>query len=54
LDPPTNTGAAGQSGYAVGAIEADRNTPTGAWFWLAADNFRLQADLTIEVLRELV
>lgn len=54
LDPPTNTGAAGQSGYAVGAIEADRNSPTGAWFWLAADNFRLQADLTIEVLRELV
>ncbi|MFN0104796.1 MAG: Asd/ArgC dimerization domain-containing protein [Bryobacteraceae bacterium] len=54
LDPPTNTGAAGQSGYAVGAIEADRNHPTGAWFWLAADNFRLQADLTIEVLRELL
>lgn len=54
LDPPTNTGAAGQSGYAVGAIEADRNHPNGAWFWLAADNFRLQADLAIEVLRELV
>lgn len=52
LDPPTNTGAAGQPGYAVGAIEADRNHPTGAWFWLAADNFRLQADLTVEVLRE--
>lgn len=54
LDPPTNTGAAGQSGYAVGAIETDPNHPTGAWFWLAADNFRLQADLTIEVLRELL
>lgn len=54
LDPPTNTGAAGQSGYAVGAIEADRNHPTGAWFWLAADNFRLQADLAIDVIRELV
>ncbi|MBI2687888.1 MAG: hypothetical protein HYX27_16390 [Acidobacteria bacterium] len=54
LDPPTNTGSAGQSGYAVGAIEADRNHPAGAWFWLAADNFRLQADLTIEVLRELL
>jgi aspartate-semialdehyde dehydrogenase len=54
LDPPTNTGSAGQSGYAVGAIELDRNHPTGAWFWLAADNFRLQADLTIEVLRELL
>lgn len=54
LDPPTNTGAGGQSGYAVGAIEADRSHPTGAWFWLAADNFRLQADLTIEVLRELL
>lgn len=54
LDPPTNTGSAGQSGYAVGAIEVDRNHPTAAWFWLAADNFRLQADLTIEVLRELL
>ncbi len=54
LDAPTNTGMAGESGYAVGAIEADRNHPTGAWFWVAADNFRLQADLTIEVLRELV
>jgi len=54
LDPPTNTGVAGQGGYAVGAIEADRNHPTGAWFWLAADNFRLQADLALEVLRELV
>ena len=54
LDPPTNTGAAGQSGYAVGAIEADRIQPNCAWFWLAADNFRLQADVTIDVLRELL
>ncbi len=54
LDPPTNTGASGQSGYSVGAIEADRNHPAAAWFWLAADNFRLQADITIEVLRELL
>ncbi len=54
LDPPTNTGVSGQSGYAAGAIEADRNHPNAAWFWLAADNFRLQADLTIEVLRELL
>jgi aspartate-semialdehyde dehydrogenase len=54
LDPPTNTGAAGQSGYAVGAIEADRNQPNAAWFWLAADNLRLQADVTIDVLRELL
>ena len=54
LDPPNNTGVAGESGYSVGAIEADRNHPAAAWFWLAADNFRLQADLTIEVLRELL
>jgi len=54
LEPPTNTGSAGQSGYAVGAIELDRSHPTAAWFWLAADNFRLQADLAIEVLRELL
>ena len=54
LESPSNTGSAGQSGYAAGAIEADRNHPTGAWFWLAADNYRLQADLAIEVLRELI
>lgn len=54
LDPPNNTGIAANSGYAVGAMEADRSHPTGAWFWLAADNFRVPADLTIEVLRELL
>lgn len=54
LDAPTAVGVCNQSGYAVGAVEADRNHPTGAWFWLAADNFRLQADLTLEVLRELL
>lgn len=54
LDPPSAVGMAGQAGYAVGAIEQDRNHPTGAWFWLAADNFRLQADLAVDVLRELL
>lgn len=54
LDPPTNTGIAGHSGYAVGAMEPDRGHPTAAWFWLAADNFRVPADLTIDLLRELL
>ncbi len=54
LDPPTAAGAANQDGYAVGAIEADRNHPAAAWFWLAADNFRLPADVAIDILRELV
>lgn len=54
LDPPTSVGVSNQPGYAVGAMEADRNHPTAAWFWLAADNFRLQADLTLDVLRELL
>jgi aspartate-semialdehyde dehydrogenase len=54
LDPPTAAGAANLPGYAVGAIEADRHHPAAAWFWLAADNFRLPADVAIDILRELV
>jgi aspartate-semialdehyde dehydrogenase len=53
LDPPTNAGAAGQSGYSVGAIELDPNDSRAAWFWLVADNFTLQAELAVDLLREI-
>jgi aspartate-semialdehyde dehydrogenase len=52
LDPPTNAGMAGQSGYAVGAIEGDPLDRHAVWAWLAADNLTLQADLVIDLLRE--
>jgi aspartate-semialdehyde dehydrogenase len=41
LEAPNNVGVANQAGLAVGSIEADRNHPRSAWFWLAADNHRI-------------
>ena len=52
LEPPTNVGVAAQDGIAIGAIEADRNQPRAAWFWLAADNHRITAQNAILVARE--
>ncbi len=49
LEPPNNVGVAGQSGYAAGAIEADRNHPRAFWFWLAADNARVAADTGLAI-----
>jgi aspartate-semialdehyde dehydrogenase len=49
LEPPNNVGVAGQSGYAAGAIEADRNHPRAFWFWLAADNARVSADTGLAI-----
>lgn len=54
LDPPDAAGMAGQSGYAAGAAEPDAAHPNAAWFWVAADNLRLQAELALDVVRELV
>lgn len=49
LDPPSNAGAAGQSGVIAGVIEADRNQPRGLWLWVVADNFRVLADSAVAV-----
>ena len=49
LEPPNNVGVAGQSGYAAGAIEPDRNHPKAFWFWLAADNARVAADTGLAI-----
>jgi aspartate-semialdehyde dehydrogenase len=51
-EPPSNVGAAGQGGIAVGGIAADRNHPRACWFWMAADNFRVAAENAVEVARE--
>ena len=51
-EPPSNVGAAGQSGITVGAIAHDRNDPRGCWFWVVADNLRIVAENAAEVLRE--
>jgi aspartate-semialdehyde dehydrogenase len=53
FEPPTNVGQAGQSGIAVGAIEPDRNDGSACWFWLVADNLRLQAENALMVAQEL-
>jgi aspartate-semialdehyde dehydrogenase len=52
VEPPTNVGAAAQSGVAVGLIEADRNTPRAVWMWAAADNLRLSVDAALAIIEE--
>lgn len=47
--PPTNVGAAGQVGITVGTVEADRNDPRAAWFWIVADNLRIAAENAVLV-----
>jgi aspartate-semialdehyde dehydrogenase len=53
-EPPTNAGAAGQSGITVGSISADPNRRNAVWFWTVADNLRLTADHALEVVREIL
>jgi aspartate-semialdehyde dehydrogenase len=54
VEPPNNVGQAGQGGITAGAIQADRNDPEACWFWLVADNVRLQAENALAVLARLV
>ncbi len=53
-EPPTNVGAAGQSGVTVEAIETDRNHRQAAWLWMVADNHRLAAENAVDVARQLL
>ena len=53
-DPPTNAGAAGESGIAVGAMAGDRNNSGAFWFWLAADNLKLTAENAVAVAQEML
>jgi len=52
LEPPTSTGAAGQSGIAIGGVAMDRNAPQACWLWLTADNLRLAAENAVAVARQ--
>ncbi|MDP8983264.1 MAG: hypothetical protein M3O35_22035 [Acidobacteriota bacterium] len=54
LEPPSNVGAAGQSGITVGAIATDRNDARACWFWIVADNLRLAGDNAVEVARAIL
>lgn len=53
-EPPTNVGVAGQPGLTVGVIERDRNDARAGWFWIVADNHRVVAENTVELLRRLL
>ena len=53
-EPPSNVGAAGQSGITVGAIAPDRNDPRACWFWVVADNLRIAAENAVEVAHETI
>jgi aspartate-semialdehyde dehydrogenase len=54
LEPPNNVGVAGQSGFAAGAIEADRNHPRAFWFWLAADNAHVAAETALAIAARMI
>lgn len=51
-EAPHNVGMAGQSGIAIGNVRVDRNNTRACWLWVAADNFRLQADEAVAVAKE--
>ena len=53
-EPPTNVGAAGQSGITVGVVETDRRHPRCAWFWIVADNNRTSAENAVCLARLLI
>jgi aspartate-semialdehyde dehydrogenase len=53
-EPPNIVGMAGQSGFAIGAIAADRRNPQAAWLWIVADNLRLRVENAIAVAQELL
>lgn len=53
-ESPTNVGAAGQGGIAVGNIAIDRNHPRACWAWVVADNLRVSAENAVKVVNELL
>ncbi len=54
LEAPNNVGIAGQSGIALGALAADRNSGSAFWLWATADNLRLSAENATLVASEIV
>jgi aspartate-semialdehyde dehydrogenase len=51
-EAPNIVGVAGQNGIAIGDIRADRNNANACWFWLVADNLRIQAAEAVAVAKE--
>jgi len=49
VEPASNLGVAGQSGFTVDVIEDDHHSPDAAWFFLAADNLRTTAENAVMV-----
>jgi aspartate-semialdehyde dehydrogenase len=54
LEAPNNVGVAGQSGIAIGAISADRNSGSAFWIWAAVDNLRLAAESAAMIAKEVL
>lgn len=52
-EPPTNVGAAGQSGLVAGDIRVDPNNARAAWLWIVGDNLRLTADGAADLITRL-
>lgn len=51
-EPPSNVGMAGQNGIAAGNIVIDNHETRACWFWVVADNLRVAAENTVQVVRE--
>jgi aspartate-semialdehyde dehydrogenase len=51
-EAPNIVGIAGQSGIAIGDVRVDRNNANACWFWLVADNLRIQAAEAVAVAKE--
>ncbi len=51
-EAPNVVGIAGQNGIAVGDVREDRNNASACWFWLVADNLRIQAAEAVAVAKE--
>jgi aspartate-semialdehyde dehydrogenase len=51
-EAPNIVGIAGQDGIAIGDIRADHNNANACWFWLVADNLRIQAAEAVAVAKE--
>lgn len=52
-EPPSNAGAAGQSGLVAGDIRSDHNNSKAVWIWLVGDNLRITADAATEIVMEI-
>jgi aspartate-semialdehyde dehydrogenase len=52
--PPFALGATGTSRPLLGHVQADRNRPSGYWFWGTADNLRLTTSNAVDIAERLL